>query len=152
MNTDGPDVPPRQRPGWVWGISILYVVTSVYALLNWLLIYLGVSPLPGEQQALILNQSHGSMLFRLAVEALSLAAAVFLWLLRRRAFDLFVASFVLGVAWTVWQFASSGPLTKLASQGALAAAIIFFSIVGGWAISGAICIYVWRLRQRGVLQ
>ena len=153
MSVNGPVPPPRIRPGWVWGIFIFYVVTTAWGLLARLLIYLGVYPVPEQQQAILCNQSTASALFGLALMALNLAAAVWLWLLRKRAFDLFVAAFALSVASVIWQLiGGGGPLATILSQGTLMVVITTFSLVVGWTISLAICLYVWNLRQKGVLE
>jgi len=152
MSVNGPVPPPRIRPGWVWGIFIFYVVTSTWGLLSRLLIYVGVYPVPEQQQAIIRNQSTGSILFGLVLMALNLTAAVWLWLMRKRAFDLFVATFALSVASVIWQLIGGGPLASLMTQGTLMVVITIFSLVVGWAISLAICLYAWNLRQQGVLK
>src|SRR2546426_5809954 len=135
MCANGPVPPPRIRPGWVWGIFIFYVVTTTWGLLSRLLIYLGVYPVPEQQQAIIRDQSTGSVLFGLALMALNLTAAVWLWLMRKRAFELFVAAFALSVASVIWQLFDGGPLASLLTQGTLMIVITTFSLVVGWGIS-----------------
>jgi len=109
-------------------------------------------PVPEQQLAMFRNQSMASLLFGLALTTLSLTAATMLWLLRRRAFDLFLASFVLSLGSLAWQLVSGGPLAALMTQGALVLVIAVFSIIIGYGTTLAICVYAWRLRQRGVLQ
>jgi hypothetical protein len=147
-----PGRPPRVRPGWVRGIFIFYVISTAWGLLARALIQLGVYPLPEEQLAILRNQSTGSVLFGMGLTILSLVAATWLWLLRKRAFELFVAALALSIASVIWQLFMGGPLATLLTRNALVIAIGFFGLIVGWGISVAICLYAWRLRQRGVLQ
>jgi len=150
--TDGPSVPPRIRPGWVWGIFLFYLVTAGWAILARVLIWVDLYQAPEEQLAILRNQSIGSVFFGFALAGLSLTAATMLWLLRRLAFTLFVAATALTICSTVWQMFSGGPLDQLMSQSTLILIVMLFSLLGGWAISLAICMYAWKLRQQGVLQ
>jgi len=152
MSAHEPPALSRVRPGWVWVLSIFYIVTSVWGLLARVLIYIGMSPVPEQQQAILRNQSTGSILFGVVLTLINLAAAILLWLLRKRAFDLFVAAFALSVISVIWQFIGGGPLASILAQGALVAVITIFGIVVGCGISLAVCLYAWSLRQRGVLQ
>jgi len=136
----------------VWGIFVFYAVTLVSGLLSRALIYLGLYPMPEQQQAMLRNQSTGSVVFGLALIILNMVAAVWLWLLRKRAFELFVAAFILGIASVIWQFMFGGPMASLLTQGTLILVITIFGLLVGWGISLAICWYAWTLRQRGVLQ
>lgn len=140
------------RPGWVWGIFIFYVISAAWALVVRLLVHLGTYPIPQEQMDILRNQPTVSVLFGLAVIALNLVAAIWLWLLRRRAFDLFVAALVLSVASVLWQLMMGGPLATLMGKGVLVMAIGMFGLFVGWGLSFAVCLYAWRLRQRGVLR
>jgi hypothetical protein len=98
------------------------------------------------------NQSTGSVLFGLGLMILYLAAATWLWLLRKRAFDLFVTAFALSLASVFWQLLMGGPLSTLFTKNTFVLVIGIFGLTLGWGISVAICVYAWRLRQRGVLR
>ena len=142
----------RLRPVWVWVIFIYFVVSSAWGVLTRALIVLGVYPLSAEELAILQNQPIGGVLFGLGIMALNLAAAIWLWLLRRRAFDLFVAALALSVASVIWQLMMGGPLTTLLTRGTLVLAIGMFGLIVGWGITVAICLYTWSLRQSGVLR
>jgi hypothetical protein len=136
----------------VWIISIFIVVTSIWGLLFQLLIRVGAFPVPEQQQAMLRSQSTASVVLTLVLTFLNLVAAIWLWLLRKRAFDLFVTAFAVSLIGLAWQFIGVGPLSTLAGQGLLVLVVTIFSAIVGWGISLAICLYAWRLRQRGVLQ
>lgn len=144
--------PPRVRPGWVWGIFIFYLITAVWAVLARLLVYLGIYPIPQEQLDILRDQSTVSVLLGMGIVALDLVAAVWLWLLRKRAFELFVAALALSIASVIWQLMMGGPLATLLSKGVLVLVIGIFGLIVGWGISVAICLYAWSLRQSGVLR
>lgn len=98
------------------------------------------------------NQSPAAVAFALLLWFLNLAAALWLWLLRKRALELFVSAFVLSLAHTTWQVVMGGPLGRLFEQGTLQAVIGFVSLTMGFGISLAICLYVWKLRRTGILR
>ena len=144
--------PPPRRPAWVWVIFVYFVVSSAWGLLTRALIVLGIYPLPAEELAILRNQPIGGVLFGFGVMALNLSAAIWLWLLRKRAFDLFVAALALSVASVIWQLMMGGPLATLLTRGALVLVIGMFGLIVGWGITVAICLYAWSLRQSGVLR
>ena len=41
----------RKRPAWVWIISIFYIISAVWTLFSFFLIFSGALPLPPQQAA-----------------------------------------------------------------------------------------------------
>jgi hypothetical protein len=152
MNTNTQTSARQGRPAWVIAICLYYVFIALWGLGNWLQISFGISSLPEEHQAMLRNQSPAAVAFALLLWFLNLAAALWLWLLRKRALELFVSAFVLSLAHTTWQVVMGGPLGKLFEQGTLQAVIGFVSLTMGFGISLAICLYVWKLRRTGILR
>jgi len=143
---------PSNRPGWVWVISIFYVLTSMWGLLAQLLFVFGLKPGSPEQQALVNSLSTSSRILGVGITLLNLAAAVLLWMLRKVAFNLFITAFVLGIASQIWQAFPGGSLHKMFEMGPIMMAVTLCSVVIGLAISAAIYAYVWHLRREGVLR
>ena len=74
----------------------------------------------------------------------NLLGAVALFLLRKVAFYLFVTAFGANLLLTAWHSATKG---WVAAWGGLG----LFSILIGWAVIVAVCVYSWKLVRRGVL-
>ena len=151
MNEEVASEPPRMRPGWVWAIFLYYVVTSAWGLVAYVLIRLNLYPVPTEQQAMLRSLPTSEALVGFLITALSLFAATMLWLLRREAVNLFIAVFILTVCHTVFNVIAGGPLATLLGQGTLMRVMAGFSFVVAWGILLAICVYAWKLRERGLL-
>jgi hypothetical protein len=136
----------------VWGIVLFYVLGSTWAVMAWVRLYLGKSPVPGEQEAMLRSQPPVALAIAFIGTALYLAAAIQLWRLRKRAFDLCVAASAVSVVYTIWQVIRAGVIAKLLMQDSVTPVIYLFFVAVAWAILGSICIYVWGLRERGVLE
>ena len=133
-------------------IFAFYLVHFGLAVGTRLLIYLHLYPLPEPEQAALLKQSAVSILFDLGLATLSAIAGTMLFFLRKQAFNLLVAAFVLSIGGTSWQMLSGSPMALVMSQNKPILVFGWLSIIIAWGISFAFCFYAWRLRQRGVLQ
>jgi hypothetical protein len=78
------------------------------------------------------------------IPVLNIAAAVSLFLLRKVALYLFMAIVALGLINGLWQLLTSDWFENIGGQGCLGAII-------GYSIATLICVYIFRLKQRGVL-
>ncbi|RAI24299.1 hypothetical protein, partial [Rhodoplanes serenus] len=76
---------------------------------------------------------------------LNVAGAVALFMLRKAALPLFLASVVLGLLVLAWQTVARGWTEATGGSGLVGSAI-------GYALLIAVCLYAWRLTRRGVLR
>lgn len=119
----------RRRPIGVWIISIPYIFTSASFLLWIFLFRSGIVQAPPDSAASIANIEP---FFPTAYSLLYLVAAIELFRLEKVAFYLF--AILLGFS-----------LVNIKIDG-------LFGTTFDWIILIAICIYTWRLKQKGVLR
>ena len=134
----------KPRPKLVWVIFLGFVISAGYTLLSLLLVYSGATAITPEQAAYLRGLSvldHG---LTLAIAGLNFAGAISLFLLRKAALYLFVASLVLTLGITVIQVINTGLLAALSGMGIIGMLI-------GYALLAAVCMYARRLKARGVL-
>ncbi|MBE9060759.1 hypothetical protein [cf. Phormidesmis sp. LEGE 11477] len=127
----------RKRPVWVWLISVPYIFLNAWFLLSAFLFLSGIvsvpPDLPPELAASINDKLTGNAPFFLITHScLCLAAAIALVRLRKVAFYLFAV--LLGIS-----------LFNIEIDG-------LSGTTFDWIILIAICIYTWRLKQKGVLR
>jgi hypothetical protein len=134
----------RKRPKLVWVITIFYVISAGWTLLSFALIYSGGIPLNEAQASYFKSQTILDILFTIAIGSLNFIGVIYLFLLRRTAFYLFLSAFVFGMLMTVYHIFFKNGLGAIGSPGLIGAII-------GWAISIAIIIYVRKLINRDIL-
>ena len=133
-----------KRPFWVWLISAFFLFSGVMNLSMLWLILTGNLNLPAEELAMIRKTSLAWTLGGLLPLA-NLAGAVSLFLLRRIAFYIFSGMFVAGVGNGLVQFLIlDWSLQTISGQG-LAQVFI------GYAITLAVCIYTYHLKEQNIL-
>jgi hypothetical protein len=134
-----------KRPAWVWVISVIYFVGAGYALLLFYVIGSGNVQLNSAQQAYFDSLTVMDHVAAIAIGSANMLGAVLLFLLRKPAFYLFVGTFCAGILVAVWETITTNWVEAMPAGGLVGSAI-------GWAISLVVCMYCWRLIQRGVLK
>ena len=134
----------RKRPVLVWVISIFYVVSAAFTALSFYLVYSGSIPLQPQQAQYFDALTTFDWFSTLLIGVINFSAALLLFLMRKQAAYLFPSGFALGLAVTIWHTLTKGWLAALGDAGLVGAMI-------GWGISIAVCVYCWRLLQRGAL-
>ena len=144
VNSISPPSIKRKRPKLVWVITIFYVILSGWTLLSFALIYSGSIPLNQTQAAYFKAQSMVDILFTIAFASLNFIGTIYLFLLRRAAFYLFLSGFVIGILMTVYHIFFKNWLVAIGGQGIIVAII-------GWTINIAVLIYVRKLIKYNTL-
>ncbi len=134
---------PR-RPFWVWLISAFFLFCGTMNLCLLWVIANGSLQLPPAELAAIRKAALAWTLFGL-LPAANLAGAIFLFLLRKAAFYIFSAMFIAGLANAGIQLLllDTAP-SQFTGQG-------LWQALTGYAITLAVCIYTFRLKQRHIL-
>ena len=139
--------PPYKRPIWVWLISIFYFgfgASGIMAVGMALMLLSRGSVPPSELSALktLLQSSLWGIL-----PAASMAAAASLFFMRRLAFPLFVFLLITRLSMPI-VFGSAYPAPGFSAGDA--EMITGYAV--GYGILLIVCLYVFRLRQRGMLR
>lgn len=143
-STISPESTQRKRPKLIWVITIFYFISAGWTLVSFALINSGVIPLNEAQTAYFKSQTILDILFTIVIGVLNFLGAIFLFLLRRSTFYLFLSAFVFGMLMTVYHIFFKNWLGAIGGPGLIGAII-------GWAISIAIIIYVRKLINRDIL-
>lgn len=133
-----------KRPKLVWVISIFYLLSAIFVII--LLFYMinGKITVTEELRPKIERLSTRHHVSMTVFAFIDILGAIFLFLLRRVAFKLFVAGLSLGIImWII----DLGSHTWGKTIGWSDLIYVFI----GWTVSGLICFYVWKLQKRGVL-
>lgn len=147
MNSGYPAAVAAIRPR-----SLKFIVGYLFATEAWKLIYrvcayCGVYLIPTFSR----EETPMATVINLAIMLLHLAAATSLWLLQKRAVTLLLVAFFLSDAGALLAFRAYGSNAPELMQGKFDRFVTFLLVVR-MGVSLAICIYAWRLRQRGVLR
>lgn len=134
-----------KRPKWVWAISIFYFLSAAYVLLSFYLINSGAVPVPEATRAYLDGLTAFDHAFSILIGVANLLGAISLFLLRKVAYPLFLASFVANVLVSTWHMISKNMLSALVSGGGIGMLI-------GWGMQLAVIWYVRRLAKSGVLR
>ena len=134
----------RRRPGWIWVISIFFMLSCGWTLLSFYLIFSGSIPITAAQRAYFEALSPFDVLLTLLIGLANFSGAIALFLLRRVAFHLFVVAFAASILLALWHAATKGWVQALGGTG-LMGAIISYGIVA------LVCFYSWKLMKQGTL-
>jgi hypothetical protein len=134
----------RKRPIWVWLLSLFFLLSAIWTLLSFFMIWSGAIPLEPAQKAYFDRLTPIDYALTIVVGLLNLSAAIALFLLRKIARDLFLASLALSLILAAWQAATKGWVDALGGPG-------FVGVLIGYILLIAVCIYAWHLRRKGVL-
>lgn len=134
----------KKRPRWVWAISIFLFLSAGWTLLSFYLIGTGTIPLNAAQEAYFSSLAGLDYGLTILLGLANLFGAIALFLLRKVAFYLFVTAFGTNLLLTAWHTVTKGWVAAIGGAGLVGAII-------GWGLIIAVCIYSWKLIQRGVL-
>ncbi len=133
-----------KRPFWVWLISGFYLFSGMMNLSLLMLIHTenpGVSP----QELAVLQKTAMAWTLGGLLPLANLAGAVMLFLLRKTAFYIFSAMLIAGVLNGLFQFVRlDWSLETISRQG-------LSHVLFGYAITLAVCLYTYRLKQQKIL-
>jgi hypothetical protein len=141
--TDGA-IQNKKRPRWVWAISIFFFLSAGWTLLSFYLISTGAIPLNAVQKEYYDRLAGVDYAVSIIMGLANLVGAVALLLLRKIAFYLFAVALGANLILAAWHTATKGWMAAVGGAG-------FVGVVIGWVLLIAVCIYSWRLVQRGVL-
>ena len=141
---EGVVVGERRRPRGVWAVCIFYGLSSIWTAYALWMTLQGAVPLTEGQRQYFATLTLLDHALTLLCSALTLAGAVMLFVLRRRAFHLLASGFAVGVILTAYQTATHGWLRAMGGPGLVGALM-------GWAMAIWILTYVHGLGKRGVL-
>jgi hypothetical protein len=144
-STISPELPQRKRPKLVWVITIFYVISAGWTLLSFALIYYGSIPLNEAQASYFKSLTSLDILFTIATASLNFAGVIYLFLLRRTAFYLFLLAFAFGVLITIYHIIFKNWLAAIGGSGLIGAII-------GWGISIAVIMYARKLSKAEILK
>ena len=133
-----------KRPKLVWVIFVLVLLTVGYTVLSLYLVLSGAIPLTAEEAKYVRSLTPFDYAVTGASSILNLAGAIALFRLRKIAFYLLTAAFVVGIVGTLPHVGDASFAAALGGPG-------FIGMLVGYALWGAVCVYAWRLKARGVL-
>ena len=137
-------VATKKRPGWVWVISIFAFFSAGWTLLSFYLIGTGAVPLDAAREAYFSSLTGLDYGLTIFMHSAWLLGATALFLLRKFAFYLFATALGASLLITAWHAVTKGWVAAFGGPGLFGALIAF-------AFGVAVCLYSWRLIQRGVL-
>lgn len=134
----------RKRPKLVWVITIFYVISAGWTLLSFALIYSGVIQVNKAQEVYFKSQTFLDALITVAIGSLNVIGSISLFLLKRKAFYLFLSAFILSMLMSVHHIFLRNWLAAIGGPGLIGAII-------GWAINVAVIFYARRLINHDIL-
>jgi hypothetical protein len=136
--------PRSKRPKLVWVVFLFYLLSTGYTALSYFLIFSGVIPVTPEQATYLGNLSAFDWVITLLTGLLNAGGAIAIFRLRKIAFHLFSAAFAIVILQTLVHTITTNFVAALGGSGAVGALI-------GYGILLAVCVYAWKLKERGVL-
>jgi len=133
------------RPIGVWVFSAFYGFTALFAMVGWLVVLSDTIPLDSPEREYYQSLTALDYLITFLLAALTLMAALTLFLLRRVSAWLFTLSLILGLTHTGWHLSSKG-LASTMDDSSLAGLFI------QWALLAWACLYTWGLARKGRLK
>jgi hypothetical protein len=132
----------RKRPVGVWVISIFILISVVWTLLSFYLIFTGAIPITDAQRKYFENLTMVDHIHMSLSIIANLAGVIYLLLLRKVAFYIFFALLFLGIFSILYEY---WPINEFGIP-------ILIGAVLGITIDGIICYYLWRLKVKGILR
>ena len=136
--------PRSKRPKLVWVVFLFYLLSTGFTALSYLLILSGVIPITPEQATYFGTLSAFDWVITLLTGLLNAAGAIAIFRLRKIAFHLFSAAFAIVILQTLVHTITTNFVAALGGSGAAGALV-------GYGILLAVCVYAWKLKERGVL-
>lgn len=134
-----------ERPTLVWVITIFFGLSAVWTLASFALIWSGTVLLPPAAREYYDRLGFLDYALTLGVTALNLWGIVLFFRLRAIAVNVFIAALGLALLINAYQFLFKGLAPALGGAGG-------FGMVLGLLLWGAILLYAYRLKTRGVLR
>jgi len=134
-----------KRPVWVWVITILYTFSFGFTLLSLWIVLSGALPMTPANEEYFAGLGPLDYITSLGLGLLTLTGAALLFLMRKAAVLLFVASLALNLGLTLVHALTKNWAQAMGGSGLVGASV-------GWVILGAVTSYSWRLRQAGKLR
>jgi len=134
----------KNRPVWVWLISIFYILTNSSSLLSYALIHFEVFTLSEPQMAYFENLTAIDYVLSIGNSVLVITAAAFLLSMKKASVNLFGAAFILNFITTALQVNKINFNESLKVPGLLAMFV-------GVALVFGVYLYCRRLNMRGLL-
>lgn len=152
MNSEpatGPNQAQRKRPVLVWVFSIIYFLWAIYTFYSFAAGYLSFLPFHSYHAAHLGQKTLMSTLFDIGVNLLYLSGAIYLFLLKRVSFYLFLSA----LAFNFLVVAYYGIFTKVfAEMDPIIFKITIIALFIVWGILIAAILYIRKLIKNLVLQ
>lgn len=145
MHMDAVVQPRGERPKLVWAVFLFYILSAGFNLLLFALVYSGLLPVTPDPAAYYRNLSIFDWVVTVLSGLLHVGGAIAIFLLRKIAFYLFSAAFVLVILEILVHTYTSNFIDALGGPGAVGTLLVYGILL-------AVCIYAWRLSSRGVLK
>lgn len=145
MSSQSDTVFAKRRSGWIWAISICYMIIGISVAAGYFMIDIGELP-PSELAYLKSETTFELIIDNVFLSSCYFAGGLLLLLLRRSAFFLLSIATATDIVHTTWDIYARG-LFQVYSSNWDIALTISFPIVGL-----VVCIYIWKLVGKGVLQ
>ena len=134
----------RKRPKLVWVVLLFYLFAAGYTAISFFLIYSGLIAVSPGEAAYFASLSIFDHTMTLGTAIFNLGGAISLFRLRRISFNLFATAFGLTILGTIVHAITKNLFAVLSGPMA-------FGMALGYCISITVCVYVWKLRARGIL-
>jgi len=139
------DVEKKNRPKWVWAITIIFFFAPGWTLLSFYLVSVGSIPIAGPVKVYFESLTTFDHILTVAIVLANFLGAIALFLLKKIAFYLFTGALIGNFLVTIWYALSKGWLVAFGGR------VVFATLIG-WALLVAVCIYLWNLKKKGVLR
>jgi hypothetical protein len=135
---------PAKRPKWVWVILVFYIVSAIFTLPSFALIYSGAVPLNAAQQEYFSGLGIFDFLFSIALATINLWGTVQLFRLRRSAVRVYTVALTLNVVLWIYHLAAKNFMQAAGASGLVGGLV-------GLGILAAILFYSRNLARNGIL-
>jgi len=149
---DGQMLTAVKRPKWVWLVSAFCLVLPPLSAAVLVANHMGWLPSAATQDPSFKSLGALDLTIGLALAAAQFGAGVCLWLLRRQAVPLFMASVVLSVSNFMWQTFARDWLGAMQRMNSSVGPRLVAATALAWAVWIGFWAYAWRLRRTGVLR
>ncbi|MBW2220646.1 MAG: hypothetical protein JRF40_14340 [Deltaproteobacteria bacterium] len=133
----------KNRPFWVWIISLFYIFSGTMTLLTVYQIHFGIIPAEPAQLATLRK---ASMLWSMCglIPAANIAGGLLLLMLHKLSFYIFSGTIILNIINILRHFVTTGFAVQL-NTGSM------FGVIVGMGMALVVCIYTYRLKKLGII-
>ncbi len=139
-----------KRPTTVWIICIYIAFTQLSALISIAAIFIAPSGETEWAANWYLSQPWWALVYLIINASAWIAAAIYLFLMRKLAFTLFLIAAVFGLGNLLWQ--SLSPWLAASPASSIQGPVLTVGLIVGLIILLAIVGYVWSLAKRDLLR